>query len=459
MRWGVWGVRARVTAAASLVLASIMVIGAIVLVSLVNQSLQDNLDAAAVTRAQDVAATLTTNGVRSSIATGSEDSSLVQVVDSTGAVVSASENISGEPAVLALPPSTYGSVSVTVGSVPVGANAQLFRVVAEPVQLPSGAGWVYVASSLEQVESATGSLVLLLSIGLPIMLVIVGGTIWFAVGRALRPVESIRSRAVEIRADLSQRVPVPAANDEIGRLARTVNEMLDRLAAAAEEERRFVGDASHELRSPLAAIRSQVDVALEHPGNMDPLTVLATVQKQTVQMAHLLDDLLFLARISEPPSTHGESTVDLDEIVLNEAHRLQRRSGDVAVHLGHLDAARIPGSARDLARLVANLGDNALHYARTEVRVELFSTPGALAIVVTDDGPGIAVEDRERVFDRFTQLEDARSRSVPAPGAGLGLAIAQQIAARHGGTITVGERGDETSGTVMRVTLPPVVPG
>lgn len=235
--------------------------------------------------------------------------------------------------------------------------------------------------------------------------------------------------------------------------------MLDRLAAAAEEERRFVGDASHELRSPLAAIRSQVDVALEHPGNVDPLTVLATVQKQTVQMGHLLDDLLFLARISEPPSTHGEWTVDLDEIVLNEAHRLQRRSGDVAVHLGHLDAARIPGSARDLARLVANLGDNALHYAQTEVRVELFSTPGALAIVVTDDGPGIAVEDRERVFDRFTQLEDARSRAVPVPGAGLGLAIAQQIAARHGGTITVGERGDAISGTVMTVTLPPVVSG
>jgi signal transduction histidine kinase len=193
---------------------------------------------------------------------------------------------------------------------------------------------------------------------------------------------------------------------------------------------------------------------------MDPLTVLATVQKQTVQMAHLLDDLLFLARISESTSIHGESTVDLDEIVLNEAHRLQRRSGDVAVHLGHLDAARIPGSARDLARLVANIGDNALHYAHTEVRIELFSTPpGAIAIVVTDDGPGIAVEDRERIFDRFTQLEDARSRSVPTPGVGLGLAIAQQIAARHDGTITVGERGDAISGTVMRVTLPPVVPG
>ena len=450
-----WGVRARVTTAASGVLVVVMVMGATLLVTLVNNSLVNNLDTAGLTRAKDVAAVLNSTGLGATVPASGEDRSLVQVVDRSGTVVSSSANIAGEPPIVITAPSLRETVIVTIDSVPVGGSAQPFRVVAEPVHLSSGDGWVYVASSLEQVASAVHSLILLLSIGLPIMLLIVGGTVWFAVGRALRPVESIRKRAVEIGADLTQRVPVPESNDEIGRLATTVNEMLDRLAGFSEQQRRFIGDASHELRSPLAAIRSQVDVALEHPLALDPLITLRTVQGQIEQMTQLLEDLLLLARVSEQPLSEDVATVDLDEVVVRELRRLQLIKGSKQVRLAHLDAVRTAGSARDLGRLIANLGDNALRYAASEVTLALNSRhDGTAAIVITDDGPGIPPADRERIFGRFTRLDDSRARSVEHVSTGLGLAIAAQIAHRHGGTIRAGVRHDHHSGAVMTVILP-----
>ncbi|MHB1172468.1 MAG: sensor histidine kinase [Lacisediminihabitans sp.] len=447
------GIRARVTAAASAVLFVALAVGSVLLVLLVHQSLQTNLDTAAATRARDVAAIIAAGQVTPTVVANGQDNSLVQVIDSTGALVSASENIQGEPPVLTHPPVTRAPSVVTERSLPVGGGSQTFRIVAEPVQLPSGPGWVYVASSLGQVDAAVRSMVLLLGVGLPMMLFIVGWTVWAAVGRALRPVEEIRKRAVAIGADLAQRVPVPASHDEVSRLAETMNGMLTRLEASVVRQQRFVGDASHELRSPLAALRAQVDVALTHADQADAVGVLRGVQTQAANMTVLLDDLLFLARFSENGSDRHAHAVDLDELVIAEVHRLQSAESH-PVRLTGLDAARITGSARDLGRMLGNLGDNALRHARTSVTVELRCTSDTAIVTVTDDGTGVLPEDRERIFERFTRLDDARSRAPGSGGAGLGLAIAQQIAVAHGGAITVDSRADGLDGAVFSVRLP-----
>ncbi|MBG6108630.1 HAMP domain-containing sensor histidine kinase [Frigoribacterium sp. CG_9.8] len=454
------GVRERVAAAASIVLAVTLLIGAIVLVALVDSSLQNNLDTAAVTRAEDVSAAITANGMKSTIPSSGDDGSLVQIINSAGIVVSSTENFAGERALLNIPPRQRQTTLLTIDNAPIGDGSDTVRVAAEPIQLPSGPGWVYVANSLAQLHSATKSLVLLLGIGLPILLIIVVGTVWFAVGRALRPVEQIRRRTIQIRGDFTQRVPVPPSDDEIGRLARTVNDMLDRLAAAADQERRFVGDASHELRSPLAAIRAQIDVALEHPESEDPQRVFQTIQTQTEDMTQLLEDLLFLARVSEDQTNYAAPDVDLDEVLVQEVRRLHhahrvKQNTAVTVRISHLDAVRMPGSARDLARMIANLLNNAADFAKTEVTVELHVVETEnIYITVTDDGPGIAKTDRERIFDRFTRLDDSRSRATAHTSTGLGLAIAQQIANRHAGTIVASARTDTQPGAVITISLP-----
>jgi len=447
------GVRARVTMASIVVLAVTLASGAAGLVALVDQSLQHSLDAAAVTRAEDVSAAAHANGLVTVIPSGGDDSSLVQIINSNGSIVSSSEFTARDRPLLVRPPRRRETTVLTAAHSTDEGYSGPFRIVAEPLELPSGPGWVYVASSLDQVRSATSSLILWLSVGLPILLIIVGTTVWIAVGRALRPVESIRKRAIEIHADFSQRVPIPKSDDEIGRLARTVNDMLDRLAAAADQERQFAGDASHELRSPLAAIRSQVDVALEHPDSSDPQTVFRTIQRQTEEMTDLVEDLLFLARVSEKTVGTLSSPVDIDEILVQEVRRLQHSSA-ISVKINHLDAARVAGVSRDLARMVSNIGDNAAHYARHEITLGLSVAGSTITITVTDDGPGIAGSDRERIFGRFTRLDDSRSRSASHTGTGLGLAIAQQIAHQHGGSIAAGGRADSRSGAVITISLP-----
>lgn len=447
------GVRARVTTASSFVLAVTLACGAVSLVALVDHSLQNNLDATALARADDVSATAVASAVSPVIPSGGDDGSIVQIIDSSGSVIASSESTAEGQPLLKTPPQRREGTIFTAAQFPAEGYSGQFRIVAEPLQLPSGPGWVYVATSLAQVRSAVNSLVLLLGIGLPILLVIVGATVWFAVGRALRPVEDIRKRAVQIRADFTQRIPLPASDDEIGRLARTVNEMLDRLSAAAGLERRFVGDASHELRSPLAAIRSQVDVALEHPESVEALTVLRTIQLQTEDMTQLLEDLLFLARVSENSPGALLPLIDLDEILVQEVRRLQRTT-DLTISVAHLDAVRMHGASRDLARMIANIGDNASNYARREITLGLVSRETGVDIVVTDDGSGIAAADRIRIFDRFTRLDDSRSRSGIHTGTGLGLAIAQQIAEKHQGSISARSRDDEGEGTVIVISLP-----
>ena len=450
------GIRFRVTLTASVVVALTLLASGITLVALLHQSVIASLDAVARDRAQAVASLASGGDLGPTVTNTVSENSLVQVVDSSNSVIAATSNIDGQEPILAPPPSPRVTTVLSVDRMPAGDGP--FRVVAAPVQLPIGNGWVYVATPTIQVDAAVGNLAALFGIGLPLVLIVVVWALWRAVGQVIRPVDAIRRRASVIGGeDLSQRVPVPERSDEIASLAVTMNDMLERLETAALRQRQFVGDASHELRSPLAVLQVQVEVALTHPEDPGSALILGNVHGQVLRMSALIDDLLFLARSAEGAPRVPTHLVDLDDLLLSELHRL-RESGGCAVELDGIRAARVEGSDHDLARLLRNLGDNARDHAHSLVSLRLTTTEKSAEISVTDDGVGIRSEDRDRIFERFTRLDNARSRTALGGGAGVGLSIVRQIVRDHHGTITITDRADTCAGAVFVVRLP-LAPG
>jgi signal transduction histidine kinase len=305
-----------------------------------------------------------------------------------------------------------------------------FATAAAPAVTPSGPVTVQARASLRPAEAALDSLRALLLPGVPALLLLVVGLTWLAVGRAIAPVTAIRRELADITAnDLHRRVPVPRGGDEIAALAVTTNNTLDRLESAVERHRRFVADAAHELRSPLAILRTRMELAPPQPLTTEALTDLDRIQR-------LAADLLVLAGL-DAGELPARAEVDLGQVVAEEAVRTRARA-EVAV-LPEVEAGLVVhGSAEHLRRLVANLVDNAVRHAERRVEVRLTRGGGGAGVAVlevVDDGPGIPLDQREEVFDRFTRLDAARDRD--AGGVGLGLAIARDIAVRHGGVLVV----------------------
>ncbi len=270
-------------------------------------------------------------------------------------------------------------------------------------------------------------------LAVPVLTLAIAALAWIVTSRALRPVRSITDQASTISGgSLDARVPVPDSGDEIATLAETVNEMLDRLELDDRTRRRFISDASHELRSPVAVMRNEAEVALRHPSAADMEELATTVADESKRMSTIIDDLLALARHDEGVPTPS-TDVDLDDIVLHEASRARR----VAVDVSAVSAGRISGRSDELGRLVGHLLDNAARHAASAVSVSLGTVGDRIELSVADDGPGVAAEDREMIFERFARLDDARTRDQG--GAGLGLAVARSIAERSGGTLTVSD--------------------
>jgi signal transduction histidine kinase len=285
--------------------------------------------------------------------------------------------------------------------------------------------------SLAEVNRTVHTVTDALLLGVPALVAATALLAWQLAGRALRPVESIRAEAAAITGTtMHRRVPEPDTSDEVGRLARTMNAMLDRLEESSTRQRRFVSDASHELRSPVAAIRAQLEVALRRGERADWPQVARRVLDEDHRLEAAVGELLQLARVEEH-ETAEPVDVDVDDLVLEEATRVR----SVPLDTSRVSAGRVQGDARQLTRLVRNLLDNACSHARTRVAVAVATGEGSVWMVVDDDGPGIPPEDRERVFDRFTRLDEGRERD--AGGAGLGLAMVRSIAERHGGSVTV----------------------
>ncbi|MEU8300485.1 ATP-binding protein [Micromonospora sp. NPDC048909] len=360
-------------------------------------------------------------------------------MDDTGRVVAATAGLRRDQSLGRLRPPGPVSEIRTVDDLPFGEGGS-YRIIALPTSTPAGPVTVYVAASLSPVDDAVDVLQGALATGAPLLLAIVAFTTWTVTGRTLRPVDAIRAEVADIsERSLDRRVSVPATDDEISRLAGTMNMMLDRLDAAAERQRRFVADASHELQTPLAAARTDLEVALAHPDRTDWNDTAADLLAANGRMERLVRDLLFLARADAGAPRPAARPVDLDDIVLAEAGRI-RGGGRLRVDTGAVSAAAVDGRRDDLTRAVRNLFDNAERYASSLISVELSSDDHRVTLVVQDDGPGIPPADRQRVFERFARLDDDRSHRTG--GTGLGLAIATEIVEAHGGSMIA----DESSG-------------
>ncbi|WP_232329354.1 sensor histidine kinase [Nocardia violaceofusca] len=437
----------------ALAVGVVLLVAAGAMVWLLHRSLIDELDGAAQARAAEIAETLEHDPARVRELTRAEDGRIAaaQVVAPDGTVIWGFDDPHG---ILATPPA--GARRAAGLSASPGYDEDL-RVASRVAETPSGRYQVLVAVDTESVERAVARVGALLAVGAPIVVLAAAAATYLLVGRSLRSVEAIRERVARIGAtELSERVPVPAPRDEIARLAETMNDMLARVEAGHRAQRRFVGDASHELRSPLATVTAALELARHRPEIVDAELIDGTLLPEAERMRRLIDDLLTLAAADEQGLELRTGDVDLDDIAQSAAAAARLR-GERTVETD-IRPTRIVGDPERLARALRNIVDNALAHARSRIVIAVAenSEPGASAarIVVDDDGPGIPAADRMRVFDRFVRLEADRSRTTG--GSGLGLAIVAEIVAAHGGAVHVAE--SPWGGARFVVELPPAGP-
>ena len=293
---------------------------------------------------------------------------------------------------------------------------------------------VVMGHSVADADEAVDTVIGLLFVAVPLIDLVVFGLMLLVVGRALRPVERMRREVDAVTAtSLDQRIADPGTRDEIGRLAATMNRMLARLDDSQRSQRRFISDASHELKSPLASLRQYAEVARDYPGRISEADLADAVLDESGRLERLVGNLLILARADEQSLGLAATELDLDDLVLAEASRL-RASTTLTVDSSAVAAVRVAGDHGLLAQVARNLADNAARHAASTVRFSLVAAERAV-LVVEDDGTGIDPADRERVFERFVRLDEARGRD--AGGTGLGLAIVRELVAAHGGTVAV----------------------
>ncbi|MEV6349132.1 ATP-binding protein [Actinoplanes sp. NPDC051851] len=445
------GVRMRSALAAGIVVFLASVLAGGILLVIARSLLLDDVETSLDDRAAQVTAALTAgdaSALGAALRPGNGGGhSLVQVLDVSGDVVYGSSAISGLGAMSGLRPEA-GKQDEETRLLAIG-EGDPFRILAVGVDTPAGERIVLVAESMDYVSDATEAIVTALLIGLPVLAVSVIVATFLFVGRTLKPVEGMRQRAATITAtNLHARLPVPFAEDEIAALARTMNTMLDRIEASAATQRRFVADASHELRSPLTTIHANADLLAAADLDEKPARSVERIRTETARMARLVDDLLLLARVDDRQLSLRREDVDLDDLVYAERERVAVEHPALRI-AGAVDPVRVTGDPDQLNRVLRNLVDNSVRYAATVVTISLTTTNGYGEIVVGNDGPPIPAAERSRIFDRFVRLDDSRSRQ--GGGTGLGLAIAREIVSGHSGTLTVDPLD---SGAALRVRLP-----
>jgi signal transduction histidine kinase len=434
-------IRAATTALATIVVAIALTVGAIGLIAVARSTMVNDVTESAQKQAAEVVGQLE-SGRPPVLEVAGSDEQMVQVMTPAGAVVASSPNVADAPGVARLAPGQTAQVLTPLDN-------DKFVAVAEGAQTPDGVRTVVVARALVDVLDTTTVITRLLIIGVPVLVAVVGLTTWFAVGRALAPVEAIRREVDEISAaQLHRRVPQPGADDEIGRLAATMNRMLARLENARNSQRRFVSDASHELRSPITTVRQHAEVALAHPDRTTTAELADVVLAEQHRMQRLVEDLLVLARADEHVPLSREP-VDLDDLAFEEGHRL-RSTASKRVDTSGVGAARVLGDAHALRRVFRNLGDNAARHATDRIDIALQPRSDRVVLTVDDDGPGIPAFDAARVLQRFVRLDEARSRDDG--GSGLGLSIVDEVVRAHGGSVSI--VSSPLGGARIEVTLP-----
>jgi signal transduction histidine kinase len=311
------------------------------------------------------------------------------------------------------------------------------ETVTRTVETAQGELTITADAPVDQIARNVDALTERLAVGLPALVALVGVIAWVLVGRALRPVEAMRAEAERITGStMHRRVPEPPTNDEIGRLARTMNTMLDRLETAAAQQRRFVSDASHELRSPITALRAGLEVARANPGPAGWPARVDSLLAEECRLESLLDDLLLLAAHDEHDTTAPPArSVNMTALAIEEGRRPRRVPVHVVQTPADNQAVVVAGVQQQLARALSNMVDNAARHAASVVQISLSTDGDTVRVAVDDDGPGIHPADRERVFERFTRLDDGRARHDG--GSGLGLAVVRSILTGHHGTVRI----------------------
>lgn len=451
MKWSSprrWSIAARsALISAAVVFAALTVVGAGLSV-VFYRSLLTAVDDAAAARIRDI-----TDGLQDDSPATLDDPLLVtdrrivaiQIVSPNGTVVRRSE---GAPAKPLVTNGTMGS-ALRVGMRSNSSPHKDLRVGGRTIDSPSGRWTVLVAGDSATAKSTVTNAAIVLVGAAPIVVAVAAAATYRMVRRSLRSVDSIRTRVAEISAsELSERVPVPTTSDEIAALAMTMNDMLARIEAGHAAQQRFVGDASHELRSPLTAIMSALEVAVAHPELLDLELAKNTLVPEALRMRDLVEDLLLLARADEKGLSIESEPVRLDDIACSEVARLRRTCPHTVVV--HVEPVEFEGDRNALSRVVRNLLDNAARHTASRIEVAVHQRDGSAVLTVADDGPGIPVADRQRVLERFVRLDDDRSRR--SGGSGLGLSIAVEIITAHGGELTISDR--LAGGTVIKVQLP-----
>ncbi|MFF8536440.1 ATP-binding protein [Streptomyces sp. NPDC015532] len=438
-------VRTRTTLAACASVAVVLLATSAVVLLLLRGNLERTVETGGRAQARDVARLAAAGRLPEPLALG-PGTDFIQVVDAQGNVVAQSPNLTGRPA---LTPTGTHNGHRTYNLDALGEEHHQ-RVTTVTTTSPTGSVTIHIGASLRTADAAEDITAAALAALSALLISTVGVLTWRTTGRALRPVEAIRAEVAAIGdRGLDRRVPAPRSDDEIARLADTMNAMLERLEAAGTRQRQFIADASHELRSPLAVLRTQLEVALTHPDPEVRDTLVAGALQDTERLQALSADLLLLARLDATGQSRPTEPVDLAELARSTVSVRSTDSHPVTLHAP--DDITVPGNALWIGRLLTNLLDNAQRHARHTVTVRLSADPqtGDAVLDVTNDGAPIAPADRQKIFERFARLDDARSRDDG--GTGLGLPIALDIAALHGGTITVVDTPD---GTTFRTRLP-----
>ena len=466
--WRIWSLQSRLTVVATALLGAGLAAAGLLLSVVVNRALLASIDAGAVHSATDIGALVDTGRLPDPVpVVGGSAEAQVQVLDATGRVTEASAGT--DRLVALLTPDQLTRVRAGERLVIPGDRAVVngpLRVVGVAAGPPGDPQTVLVAVDLGDVRQAGRLLAIGMLVGGPLLLSVLAAVSWWVIGWTLRPVEGLRRGAAEITgAGSTGRLPLPDSRDEIHRLAVTLNDMLARIEAASTQQRAFVSDAAHELRSPLASLRTQLEVAarLHDPGAELAADLLLDVER----LGRLVGDLLLLARLDErgrggpAGATHRCVPVDLAELAAATVRRYT--AARVPVTLTSAAPTPEPTTAPTTAptpepttaptlladpealdRVLSNLVDNAVRHAASHVTVEVRAKRSTAWVAVVDDGPGIPAADRDRVFARFTRLDTARARD--SGGAGLGLAIVAELVRANNGTITLSDAQAPTDG-------------
>jgi signal transduction histidine kinase len=457
--WRRRGLRARVTLIAALGLLVALIAGDLLLLDTLRVSLTRSVDDTARSGATEVAALINADRLPDPVPVAA-GTVTIQVLGPSGRIVNVSAD--ADRLVPMVPPTQAAALANGNSAILVhGAPFDMPSLLRIAVVRADGGELVIAAIPYSSAADSLQVVGHALVFGTPVLFIVFVGATWLAVGSTLRPIDRIRRGAARVTGTgVPADLPVPEARDEVRSLALTLNDMLSRLTSAQQRQRSLVSDTAHELRSPIASIRTQLEVALDHPGGQDWASTARDVLADTLRLSRLTEDLLLLARLDEQADhgdmgRHGEP-VNVGALACAVVARYADSTVPVTAVPAEADeTALVTGNPDRLDRMLVNLIDNAIRYAKSSVTVSVSQSGSWVEVAVTDDGPGVAEPDRERAFDRFARLDGARTRcDDDADGAGLGLAIVRATAQSHAGTAHLESAPDGVCGLRAVVRLP-----